>query len=109
MSDGTNLTTKYRPQRFGDVVGQPKADTWFRKQVISREGRSVLLSGPHGLGKTSLGLVYAKALFCEAPEEGEPCGRCDRCKEFGDTGRRVLDFQRLEGGENNKIEAIKGL
>jgi DNA polymerase-3 subunit gamma/tau len=109
MNEETNLAEKYRPKKFGDIFGQPKADTWFRKQVISREGRSVLLSGPHGTGKTSLGLLYAKALFCLGPEDGEPCGTCDRCKEFGDLGRGFLDFQRFECGENSKVEEVKGL
>ncbi len=54
----TDLAKKYRPQRFGDVVGQAKADAWFRRQVTSKEARSVLLSRPYGTGKTSLGLLY---------------------------------------------------
>ena len=105
----TDFTQKYRPHRFGDVAGQPKADAWFRKQVTSKEARSVLLSGPYGTGKTTLGLIYAKALFCEAPEDGEPCGTCDRCKEFGDIGRDVLDFSRFECGEHSTVEEVKGL
>ena len=105
----TDLTQKYRPHRFGDVAGQPKADAWFRRQVTSKEARSVLLSGPYGTGKTTLGLIYAKALFCEAPEDGEPCGTCDRCKEFGDIGRDVLDFSRFECGEHSTVEEVKGL
>jgi DNA polymerase-3 subunit gamma/tau len=100
----TDLAKKYRPQLFGDIVGQPKADAWFRRQVTSKEALSVLLSGPYGTGKTSLGLLYAKALFCKSPEDGEPCGMCDRCKEFGDIGRGFLDFHRFECGENRSQE-----
>lgn len=105
----TDLAKKYRPQRFADVAGQPKADAWFRRQVTSKEARSVLLYGPYGTGKTTLGLLYAKSLFCEAPENGEPCGTCDRCREFGDSGRGFLDFQRFECGENSKVEEVKNL
>ena len=105
----TDLTKKYRPQRFGDVAGQPKADAWFRKQVTSKEARSVLLSGPYGTGKTTLGSIYAKALFCEAPEDGELCGTCDRCKEFGDIGRGFYEFNRFECGEHSTVEEVKGL
>jgi DNA polymerase III subunit gamma/tau len=53
-------------------------------------------------------LLYSKALFCEVPEDGEPCGTCDRCKEFGDTGRGVIDFHRFECGERSTVEEIKG-
>jgi DNA polymerase-3 subunit gamma/tau len=109
MSDETNLATKYRAKKFRDIVGQPKAETWFRKQIVSREARSVLISGPIGAGKSSYATVYSKALFCDAPEEGEPCVRCDRCKEFGDTGRGFPDFHRFEAGETSTVEAIKGL
>jgi DNA polymerase-3 subunit gamma/tau len=105
----TDLAQKYRPQRFGDVVGQPKADAWFRRQVTSKEARSVLLSGPYGTGKSTLALIYAKALFCKAPEDGEPCGTCDRCKEFGDNGRGFLDFQRFECGERSRVEEVIAL
>ena len=105
----TDLTQKYRPHRFGDVAGQPKADAWFRKQVTSKEARSVLLSGPYGTGKTTLGLIYAKALFCEAPEDGEPCGTCDRCKEFGDIGRGSPNFSLFGCGEHSTIEEVKCL
>jgi len=80
MNEETNLAEKYRPKKFGDIFGQPKADTWFRKQVISREGRSVLLSGPHGTGKTSLGLLYAKALFCLGPKMGNPAAHATAAK-----------------------------
>ncbi len=69
----------------------------------------MLLSGPYGTGKTTLGLIYAKALFCEAPEDGEPCGTCDRCKEFGDIGRDVVDFSRLDCGEHSTVEEVKDL
>jgi DNA polymerase-3 subunit gamma/tau len=105
----TDLAKKYRPQRFGDVAGQPKADAWFRRQVTSKEARSVLLSGPYGTGKTTLGLIYAKALFCEATDDGEPCGACGGCKGFGDIGRGFPDFQRFECGENSKVEEVKNL
>jgi DNA polymerase III subunit gamma/tau len=105
----TDFTQKYRPQRFGDVAGQPKADAWFRKQVTSKEARSVLLSGPYGTGKTTLGSIYAKALFCEGTEDGEPCGTCAGCKGFGDIGRGFPDFQRFECGETSKVEEVKGL
>ena len=105
----TDLAQKYRPRKFADVAGQPKADAWFRRQVTSKEARSVLLSGPYGTGKTTFGLLYARALFCEATEDGEPCGTCGGCKGFGEIGRGFPDFQRFEAGENSKVEDVKNL
>ena len=65
--------------------------------------------GRNGTGKTTLGLIYAKALFCEATDDGEPCGACGGCKGFGDIGRGFPDFQRFECGENSKVEEVKNL
>ncbi len=104
----TDLAKKYRPKRFADVAGQPKADTWFRRQVTSKEARSVR-NQPLWDGETTLGLLYAKALFCEATEDGEPCGACAGCKGFGDIGRGFPDFQRFECGEYSKVEEVKNL
>lgn len=67
-----------------------------------------MLSGAYGTGKSSLALIYAKALLCAAPADGEPCDTCERCKQFGD-GRNSLDFQRFEAGERSKVDEVLGL
>src|SRR5271157_2965277 len=82
---------------------------WLRKQAASTAGRSVLLSGPSGTGKTTAGLIYAKAVLCETPRNGEACGGCVICKEFGERGRGFGDIQLFECGERSTVEEIKGL
>jgi DNA polymerase-3 subunit gamma/tau len=105
----TDLATKYRPRLFSEIVGQGPAVTWMREQIRSGAGRSVLVAGPVGTGKTTSGLIYAKALLCGSPIDGEACGVCDHCREFGDAGRGVSSFHALECGEHSTVDEVKDL
>lgn len=105
-----DLADKYRPRQFGDLVGQPRLVAWMKKQVRSRARRSVLITGPIGTGKTSAGLIYAKAILCSCPDEqGEPCGNCDSCREFGSRGERLPDVTMFKCGETSTVEKIQEL
>ena len=104
-----DLARKYRPHRFADVVGQDPIVAWLREQAASRAGRSVLLSGPYGTGKTTAGLIYAKTLLCETPKNGEACGGCANCTGFGELGLGVSDLQSFKCGERSTVEEIKEL
>jgi len=79
----TSLTTKYRPQRFGEVAGQESV-----KRILSRaaaEDRvapAYLFSGTRGVGKTTLARVFAKALNCERGPAAEPCNECLQCRQI---------------------------
>ncbi|MFZ5812634.1 MAG: DNA polymerase III subunit gamma/tau [Thermodesulfobacteriota bacterium] len=79
----TSLTTKYRPQRFGEVAGQEAV-----KRILSRaafEDRiapAYLFSGTRGVGKTTLARVFAKALNCERGPAAEPCNECLQCRQI---------------------------
>nr|WP_249780031.1 AAA family ATPase [Bradyrhizobium sp. dw_411] len=81
----------------------------MRQQIRTREGRSVLVAGPVGTGKTTSGLIYAKALLCDSPADGEACGGCDLCREFGDHGRDAVSFHALQCGEHSTVEEVKDL
>jgi DNA polymerase III subunit gamma/tau len=104
-----DLARKYRPRRFADVVGQDPVVAWLREQAASRTGRSVLLSGPSGIGKTTAGLIYAKTLLCETPTNDEACGGCASCTGFGELGQGFGDFQSFKCGERSTVEEIKDL
>jgi DNA polymerase-3 subunit gamma/tau len=78
----TDLAAKYRPSRFSEIVGQAPLVSWMLERIRSGDGRSVLVAGPVGTGKTTSGLIYAKALLCDSPIEGEACGACEQCQEF---------------------------
>ena len=105
MSD---LVEKCRPTRFEDVRGQSLAVRWCQNQIRTGRGQSVLFSGPLGVGKTSLALIYAKARFCEGPnKEQSPCGECRWCKQFGDRGVGFGDFTRLNCGEKSGVDDVR--
>jgi DNA polymerase-3 subunit gamma/tau len=105
----TDLAQKYRPRQFSEIVGQVPLVTWMRQQIRSGEGQSVLVAGPVGTGKTTSGLIYAKALLCGSPADDGACGECDQCREFGDHGRDAVSFHALQCGEHSTVEEVKGL
>ena len=83
----TSLSEKYRPRIFEDVVDQEPAVASLRKQVRAGTGKSVVLGGPSGVGKTSLLRIYAQALQCEnVSETGSPCLTCEQCVAFAQPG-----------------------
>lgn len=102
-----DLADKYRPTTFGDVVGQTSLIRWLSQQVRSGERRSVLIGGPFGTGKSSSAFIYAKAILCARPQEGEPCMTCDNCKDFGARGEQSPDFLYFKCGEHSTVERVQ--
>ena len=91
------LDTKYRPQTYGDVLGQDATVAVLRQFV--KEGRglhqSYVFCGQHGSGKTTLGRLLARALLCESPVEGAPCDSCGSCRVLLDGGTHEC-FEELD-------------
>ena len=77
----TALYRKFRPCRFEDVKGQEHIVTTLQNQIkADRIGHAYLFCGTRGTGKTSIAKIFARAVNCENPVEGSPCGECASCK-----------------------------
>jgi DNA polymerase-3 subunit gamma/tau len=74
------LALKYRPRRFQDLVGQRHVSAVLRELVkAGSPPQQLLLSGGSGLGKTTVARIFAAALLCENPQDGDACGACVDC------------------------------
>lgn len=98
------LDTKYRPGTFDDVVGQDVVVSILKAIVLQKKFTSAyMFSGPSGVGKTTLGRIFSKAVLCEATIGGNPCGTCSSCKSFSEEkhfGYRELDAASFGGKED---------
>ena len=101
------LYRKYRPQRFGDVVGQDHVTLTLAREV--QQGRLVhayLFAGPRGTGKTTTARIMAKVLNCpDLGADGEPCNICPSCVAI--TEGSSLDVIELDAASHNKVEDVR--
>ena len=102
------LYRKWRPQKFEDVVAQRGIVTALRNQVATgRVGHAYLFTGVRGTGKTTCAKIFAKAVNCLHPHDGDPCCQCEICRGI-DNGS-ILDVVEMDAASNNGVDDIRDL
>ena len=102
----TALYRKFRPGEFEDVKGQDHISKTLQNQIkADRIGHAYLFCGTRGTGKTSVAKIFAKAVNCEHPVNGSPCGVCDSCKAISSgTSMNVIE---IDAASNNGVDNIR--
>lgn len=113
----TALYRRYRPETFGQVIGQSHVTEPLKQALRShRVNHAYLFSGPRGCGKTTSARLLAKALNCARWEQGpdgswpdEPCGQCDSCRELATGGPGSLDVVEIDAASHNGVDDAREL
>ena len=102
------LYRKFRPKTFDEVKGQDHIVTTLKNQVnAGRIGHAYLFCGTRGTGKTSVAKIIAKAVNCQHPVDGSPCGECEVCKAI-DAGTS-MNVMEIDAASNNGVDNIREL
>ena len=108
MADYKVSALKYRPQKFSEVVSQEFVTTTLKNAKLNNKiAHSYLLSGPRGIGKTSIARIFAKALNCADSKDGEPCNACESCSEI--TRGIHPDIFELDAASNRGIDDVRAI
>lgn len=104
----TALYRKFRPITFSEMVGQEHITKTLKNQIIAnRIGHAYLFNGGRGTGKTSAAKIFARAINCLNPKDGEPCNECEICKAI--LSGSLTDVVEMDAASNNSVEDIRAI
>lgn len=100
------LYRKFRPQTFAQVKGQEAVVRTLQNQIKNnRIGHAYLFTGTRGTGKTSVAKIFAKAVNCLNPHDGEPCNECENCRAV--TNGNFIDVVEIDAASNTGVDDIR--
>ncbi len=100
------LYRKWRPKTFDEVVGQGHVVRTLKNEINSKKtAHAYLFCGTRGTGKTSLAKIFARAINCLNPINGNPCNECEICK--GELNGGIIDITEIDAASNNGVDNIR--
>ena len=102
------LYQKYRPTLFSQVIGQNQVVNVLKNAIKTKKlANAYIFSGLHGIGKTTLARIFAKAVSCLHNNEGDACNQCDHCQLIND--KKAIDIVEIDAASNNGVENVRNI